>query len=51
MLIANGKNMQNDILISGSVLLGPGIHLYFQNAHTRYYLCIDGEYMGFMGGF
>ena len=22
MLIANGKNMQNDVLISGSVLLG-----------------------------
>lgn len=29
MLIANGKNMQNDILISGSVLIGLGFTLLF----------------------
>jgi len=29
MLIANGKNMQNDILISGSVLIGLGFTFWF----------------------
>ncbi|RLD84580.1 MAG: cation transporter [Bacteroidetes bacterium] len=30
MLIANGKNMQNDILISGSVLIGLGFTFFFK---------------------
>ncbi len=50
MLIANGKNMQNDVLISISVLMGlAGVYL-FKDTPDRYDHCIHRQYLGFAGG-